>query len=138
MWKIRSRIRGASYQQIHWTWVECANAFRLWRYELQVLLYYIFRYFYKLPHILNHFYNFCDWEKIMFVYFLEILKIHSFVAQLPMSTSSSAQLLVKRLHSECMKKKGIDKSQADETLLQAMNSLCKYHICLWSSYWNLK
>lgn len=59
------------------------------------------------------------------VSFAELLQIHSFVAQLPTSVSSSAQLMLKRLHSDCMKYDAVDKAQADFTLGKAIRSLCK-------------
>lgn len=55
-----------------------------------------------------------------------MIQIHSFVAQLPTSVSSSAQLMLKRLHSDCMKYDSVDKTQADFTLAQAIRSLCEF------------
>lgn len=60
-----------------------------------------------------------------FVSSAELLEIHSFVAKLPQSVSSTAQLMLKRLHADCMKYDAVDKAQADFTLGKAIRSLCE-------------
>lgn len=79
----------------------------------------------------NLFLFFSIWLQIILIYascciFSELLQIHSFVAKLPASVPSSAQQMLSKINSDCMRMvETIDKSQADFTLGKAISSLCK-------------